>query len=172
MTEGPGSPLSRGLRRARPAAYAVTMTGTDTPSSTPSGPGPAGPGTGPPASSGPAAVDEYIAGFPEVARALLTELRDLARATVPDATETLKWNAPAFVHPRGTILFQLSGHKAHANMVFTPSVLAAFEDELVNFETGKGSVKVFYGQPAPHDLLERMMLARLREYEDEGVTWM
>jgi uncharacterized protein YdhG (YjbR/CyaY superfamily) len=125
-----------------------------------------------PGPTGPAAVDEYIAGFPELARALLTELRDLARAAVPDATETLKWNAPAYVHPRGTILFQISGHKAHASMVFTPSVREAFEDELVNFETGKGSVKLYYGQPAPHDLLERMMLARLREYDDEGVTWM
>jgi uncharacterized protein YdhG (YjbR/CyaY superfamily) len=158
MTEGPGIPLSRGLRLARSTAYAVSMTGTDNPSS----PGP----------TGPAAVDAYIAGFPDLARALLTELRELARAAVPEATETLKWNAPAYVHPRGTILFQISGHKAHASMVFTPSVREAFEDELVNFETGKGSVKLFYGQPAPHDLLERMMLARLREYEDEGVNWM
>jgi uncharacterized protein YdhG (YjbR/CyaY superfamily) len=158
MTEGPGIPLRRGLRLARSTAYAVSMAGTDNSST----PGP----------TGPAAVDEYIAGFPELARALLTELRDLAQAAVPDATETLKWNAPAYVHPRGTILFQISGHKAHASMVFTPSVREAFEDELVNFETGKGSVKLYYGQPAPHDLLERMMLARLREYEDEGVTWM
>ncbi len=147
------------------------MTGTDTPPAPgPTGAGPTGSDAAAP--SGSAAVDAYIAGFPDVARALLTELRDLARATVPDATETLKWNDPAYVHPRGTILFQLSGHKAHANMVFTPSIREAFEDELVNFETGKGSVKLFYGQPAPHDLLERMMLARLREYEDEGVTWM
>jgi uncharacterized protein YdhG (YjbR/CyaY superfamily) len=158
MTEGPGSPLSRGLRLARSTAYAVSMTGTDSPSV----PGP----------TGSADVDAYIDGFPELARALLRELRDLARAVVPQATETLKWNEPAYVHPHGTILFQFSGHKAHANMTFTPSVREAFEDELVNFETGKGSVKLFYGQPAPHDLLERMMLARVREYEDEGVTWM
>jgi uncharacterized protein YdhG (YjbR/CyaY superfamily) len=168
MTEGPGIPLRRGLRLVHSPAYAGSMTDTG-----------ASPDPGPYASAGdrattpgPAAVDEYIAGFPDVARALLTELRDLARATVPDAAETLKWNAPAYVHPQGTILFQISGHKAHANMVFTPSVREAFEDELVNFETGKGSVKLFYGQPAPHDLLERMMLARLREYEDDGVNWM
>ncbi|MDI3331324.1 MAG: DUF1801 domain-containing protein [Micrococcus sp.] len=160
------------------------MTGTDSTSAPdPAGSGPTGPGAEPSAPSatpsgsaaaptGSAAVDAYIAGFPDVARALLTELRELARATVPEATETLKWNASAYVHPRGTILFQLSGHQAHASMVFTPSVREAFEDELVNFETGKGSVKLFYGQPAPHDVLERMMLARLREYEDEGVTWM
>lgn len=129
-------------------------------------------GTDTPSSRGPEAVDAYIAGFPDVARAVLTELRGLARATVPEASETIKWNAPAYVHPRGTILFQFSGHKAHASMVFTPTVREAFDDDLVNFETGKGSVKLFYGQPVPHDLLERMMLARLREYEDEGVLWM
>jgi uncharacterized protein YdhG (YjbR/CyaY superfamily) len=117
-------------------------------------------------------VDDYIASFPEIARALLEELRTLARTAVPEAAETLKWNEPSYVHPRGTILFQISGHKAHANMVFTPSIREAFEDELVNYETGKGSVRLYYGQPAPHDLLERMMLARLREYEVDGVNWM
>lgn len=117
-------------------------------------------------------VDEYIATFPDIARTLLEELRAPARATVPSATETLKWNAPAYAHPRGTILFQPSGHRAHANLVFTPSIREAFEDELINYETGKGSVKLFHGQTAPHDLLEQMMLARLREFEEDGVTWM
>src|SRR5699024_4276812 len=107
-------------------------------------------GTDSPSSPGPEAVDAYIAGFPDVARAVLAELRELARATVPEAAETIKWNAPAYVHPRGTILFQFSGHKAHASMVFTPTVREAFDDDLVNFETGKGSVKLFYGQPVPH----------------------
>src|SRR5690606_24283271 len=125
-----------------------------------------------PSSPGPEAVDAYLAGIPEVARAVLTELRGLARATVPEAGETIQRNAPAYAHPRGAILFQFSGHKAHARFVFTPTVREAFDDDLVNFETGKGSVKLFYGQPVPHDLLERMMLARLREYEDEGVLWM
>jgi uncharacterized protein YdhG (YjbR/CyaY superfamily) len=136
------------------------------------GPAPADRGTGAATPSGTAAVDEYVSGFPDIARALLTELRELARAAVPETSETMKWNAPAYVHPGGTILFQFAGHQAHATMVFTPTVLAAFEDELVNYETGKGSVKLFYGQPVPHDLLERMMLARLREFEVDGVTWM
>ena len=65
------------------------------------------------------------------------------------------------VHADGTVLFQLEGHQAHASVVFTPGVLAAFEDELVNHETGRESVKVFYGQPAPHDLLVQR-LQRLR----------
>jgi len=144
------------------------MSGSDSPTGPGHSPSP-GPGAGPGGGvAGGGDVEAYLARFPRLARSVLQELRDLARAAVPQAAETMRWEAPAYVHPDGTVLFQLEGHHAHASVVFTPGVLAAFEDELVNHETGRESVKVFYGQPAPHDLLERMMLARWREAQDQG----
>jgi len=120
----------------------------------------------------PVTVEEYLDAFPHADQGLLRELRALSLTAAPEATETLKWGQPAYVHERGTILFMFSGHQSHANFVVTPSVREQFAAELEGFETGKGSVKLPYGRPVPRDLLERMARARLREFEDSGVNWM
>lgn len=120
----------------------------------------------------PTTVDEYIAALEDPAASRLRELRELARETVPEASEALKWGSPAYLHPRGTILFVCSAHRSHANFTVTPSTREAFAEELTEFENGKGSVKLPYATPVPTDLLRRMIVHRLREYEDDGVNWM
>ena len=120
----------------------------------------------------PTTVDEYIAALEEPAAGLIRELRALGRETVPAASEALKWGSPALIHPSGMILTIASAHKHHANVTFTPSTREAFDAELAGFETGKGSVKLPYDQPVPAALLRRMLEHRLREYEQDGVTWM
>ncbi|MBC9713691.1 DUF1801 domain-containing protein [Streptomyces sp. TRM66268-LWL] len=122
--------------------------------------------------SKPTTVDEYLEGFAGPGRALLEQLRALAHRAAPDASEEVKWGHPAWVHPSGTILFAMSGHKEHANFVFTPSTREAFDAELVPYATGKGSIKLPYGQPVPAELLGRMIAYRVREHEVDGVKWM
>ena len=120
----------------------------------------------------PLTVDEYIDHLSTRARARVSELRALAIAAAPAATETLKWGHPAYVHQSGVILFMVSGHKAHANIAFTPSTRHAFDDELTAYETGKGSVKLPYETPVPTDLITRMIHYRTREHEVDGVKWL
>lgn len=120
----------------------------------------------------PTTIDEYLGAFPAAERALLEQLRRLAGEAVPDATEAIKWGNPAWVHPSGTILFVVSGHAEHVNFAFTPSTKEAFEAGLAGFDTGKGTVKLRYGQPVPEDLLRRMIAHRRREHEQDGVLWM
>jgi uncharacterized protein YdhG (YjbR/CyaY superfamily) len=120
----------------------------------------------------PRSVDEYIESLSGPARQRMSQLRELALAAAPEATETLKWGDPAYVHPSGVILFILSGHRAHANFVLTPTTREAFDDELAEYETGKGSVKLPYDRPVPTDLLTRMVHHRIREHEVEGIKWL
>ncbi|GAA0809802.1 iron chaperone [Spirilliplanes yamanashiensis] len=120
----------------------------------------------------PQTVDEYIDGFTGPGRELLEQLRALAHEAVPEASEAIKWGYPAWVHPSGTILFMVSGHAGHAGVAFTPSTREAFDAELAGFATGKGTVKLPYGQPVPGDVLRRMIAFRVREHEDDGVLWM
>lgn len=120
----------------------------------------------------PQTVDEYIEGFTGPGRELLEQLRALAHETVPQASEAIKWGYPAWVHPSGTILFMVSGHAKHASVGFTPSTRYGFDADLASFATGKGTVKLPYGQPVPVDLLRRMIAFRVREHEDDGVLWM
>ncbi|MFI1921449.1 MULTISPECIES: iron chaperone [unclassified Streptomyces] len=120
----------------------------------------------------PQTIDEYIDGFGGQARRVLEQVRALALEAVPAASEAIKWGHPAWVHPSGTILFMVSGHAKHVNVVFTPSTREAFDADLADFATGKGSVKLPYGEPVPGDLLRRMIAFRVREHEDDGVLWM
>ncbi|WP_433272342.1 iron chaperone [Actinosynnema sp. CS-041913] len=117
-------------------------------------------------------IDEYLEGFTGQGRELLEQLRALAREAVPDATEAIKWGDPTWVHPSGTILFMVGGFSKHATIAFTPSTRQAFDEELTDFTTGKGSVKLPYGRPVPAELLRRMIEFRVREHEDDGVLWM
>lgn len=120
----------------------------------------------------PQSIDDYLEGFSGQERELLEELRALARRAAPQATEAIKWGYPAWVHESGTILFMVSGHAKHGNITFTPSTRDAFDADLADFSTGKGSIKLPYGQPVPDDLLRRMIAFRVREHENDGVLWM
>jgi len=120
----------------------------------------------------PQTVDDYLGGFSGDARELLERVRALAGDAVPEASEAIKWGNAAWLHRSGTILFTLSGYARHANVTFTPSTREAFDDDLADFETGKGSVKLPYGEAVPDDLLRRMIAFRVREHEDDGVLWL
>ena len=120
----------------------------------------------------PRTVDEYLAAQPDAARKFVSDLRDLSRAAVPDAQETLKWGHPGYVHPNGTILFQFSAHHTHVGFTFTPSTRERFDDSLADFQTDKGTVNLPYDEPIPNDLLKSMIASRVEEYEVDGVNWM
>lgn len=121
--------------------------------------------------SKPASVDEYIASFDdEQHRDFLTRLRELSRAAAPQAEESLRWGSPAYA--LDSILFVFAGYKKHANVVFTPSTKKAFADRLLDFDTGKGSIKLPYGDEIPTELLTEMIVHRIREFEVDGVKWM
>lgn len=117
-------------------------------------------------------VDEYLSGFEGSALDLLTRLRSLCRDDANGTTEEVRWNQPAYVHASGTILYMFSGHTAHANIVFTPSTLEAFLPDLDGWGTGKGSIRLPYGDPLPAELLERMFRYRVEEHERRNVLWM
>jgi uncharacterized protein YdhG (YjbR/CyaY superfamily) len=119
----------------------------------------------------PKTVDEYLDNFAGEQKAQLTQLRKIIREALPDTDEALKWGAPATLDKDGMILIVFSGHKEHMNLVGTPSTKAAFENELTEFETGKGSIKLLYDKPLPVELIEKFVSYRANEYRHHGVTW-
>lgn len=117
------------------------------------------------------AVDDYINGHPEAQKAQLARVRQIIRTALPDTTEALKWGAPATLDKDGMILIVFSAHKQHMNIVGTPSTLLAFMDELADYETGKGSIKIPYDKPLPDGLIERFVTYRAQEYRERGIKW-
>ncbi len=119
----------------------------------------------------PKTVDEYIDNFPEGQKTILAKIRKIIRTALPDTNEALKWGAPATIDKNGMILVVFSGHKNHMNLVATPSTKQAFENELSDYETGKGSVKLAYDKPLPAELIKKIVLFRACEYRENGVKW-
>lgn len=66
----------------------------------------------------------------------------------------------------------VSGHAKYVSVAFTPSTRAKFDAELADRDTGKSTIKLPQGRPAPVGLLKRMIAFRVREYEKDGVLWM
>lgn len=120
----------------------------------------------------PASVDDYLGRHRGAVAALLHDLRGLRDTAGIETVEAIKWGCPAILHPSGTILYTFSAHKDHANIFFTPSTRAAFEEQLAGFTTGKGRVALRYGEQTPLELLRHMVAFRVREFEEHGVKWM
>lgn len=119
----------------------------------------------------PKTVDEYINSYTGEKKSQLTTLRKIIRDTLPDTTEALKWGAPATLDKDGMILIVFSGHKQHMNLVATPSTKQVLEKDLLDYETGKGSIKLAYDKPLPESLIKKMVKYRADEYRDHGVKW-
>ena len=119
----------------------------------------------------PTTVDEYLNSFSDQQKAKLAEIRKIIRSALSGTTEELKWGAPAMIDKDGMILIVFSGHKQHINLVGTPSTKAAFEKELAEYETGKGSIRLQYDKPLPTKLIEKFVLYRAKEYRENGIKW-
>lgn len=120
----------------------------------------------------PTTIDEYICAAPDEIQPRLQEIREAIRERIPDRVEAIKWGSPAFCHPDGMILVMFSSHRKHANVVVTPGAKEAVADELVDLETGKGSIKIPHSIPVPTDAIHALVNERVREYSEEGATWM
>jgi uncharacterized protein YdeI (YjbR/CyaY-like superfamily) len=59
-------------------------------------------------------VDAYIAKSAAFAQPILSHLREMIHAAVPDIEEAIKWSMPFFVH-RGVILGNMAAFKAHCS---------------------------------------------------------
>ena len=111
------------------------------------------------------AVDAYVAGFPEPTRTVLGELRDLVRAAIPGATETMAYGIPTFdLH--GKHVVHVAGYARHVGLYPTPSGMEAFEVDLAPYRSGKGTARFPLDAPLPADLIRRIVAFRVAEVED------
>jgi uncharacterized protein YdhG (YjbR/CyaY superfamily) len=120
--------------------------------------------------SRPATVAEYISAAPKEARPKLRELRALIAAAAPGATQSLKWNMPAFSHAR--ILVTFAVFKKHIGFFPTPSAIRRFKQDLAGFATSAGTVRLPLDRPLPRALITRITKFRVKELEARDAKWM
>lgn len=107
-------------------------------------------------------IDEYIAELPPETQKLLEEMRAIIKAVAPEATETISYAIPTF-DLNGHHLVHFAGFSKHIGFYPVPSAMAAFEEELKPYKSGKGSAQFPLDQPLPKDLIRRIVEFRVAE---------
>ena len=113
----------------------------------------------------PATVDEYLAAIPEPARSTLTKVRAVIRSVVPpETTEAISWQIPAFKY-KG-LLLGFAAFSNHCSLFpMSGAVMEAFQSELKNFQTSKGTIRFPLDKPLPAALVKKLVKARIAENE-------
>ena len=106
-------------------------------------------------------IDKYIAGFPPETQTVLEEMRALIKACAPAATETISYAIPTF-DLNGRHLVHFAGFENHVGFYPTGSGVAAFQEELKPFKSGKGSVQFPLDEPLPAGLIRRIVEFRVK----------
>ena len=111
----------------------------------------------------PASVEDYLAGLPEKPRATLEKVRRAIRSAVPEATEGIAWQMPAFrAHDRWLVGY--AAFRDHCSFFpMSTRVLEAFAAELESFSTSKGTIRFSADHPLPAALVKNMVRARVEE---------
>lgn len=109
----------------------------------------------------PETVEQYIAQFPERTQLKLKELRAIIHKYALNVKEGISYGMPSYKGKR--ILFYFGGFKEHISFFPTASGIYAFQKDLENFKTSKGTVQFPLDSELPEELIGRMILHRLEE---------
>jgi uncharacterized protein YdhG (YjbR/CyaY superfamily) len=109
-------------------------------------------------------IDDYLNGVSDENRAVLQHLREIIKATAPDAEECISYMMPAF-KLKGKALCYFAAFTKHCSF-FPAGVIRGFEDELKNYKTAKGTIQFSPQKPLPDDLVRRIVRFRIQENEE------
>lgn len=110
----------------------------------------------------PLGINEYISTFPIDVQSILQRVRAVIGKAAPKAYEAMSYGVPAFkLNGKNLVLF--AAFKKHISLYPEPSAISAFKDELVNYETAKGTIKFPLDKPIPYDLVIKIVKYRVQE---------
>jgi uncharacterized protein YdhG (YjbR/CyaY superfamily) len=108
-------------------------------------------------------IDSYLAGVERHQRAALQQLRRTILQVVPDAEEGISYGMPAF-KVRGKTVAGFAAFKDHLSYLpHSGSVLGTLQTELAGYEVTKGSLHFAVDERLPASLVEKLVVARMRE---------
>jgi uncharacterized protein YdhG (YjbR/CyaY superfamily) len=106
-------------------------------------------------------INEYIQTFPVEIQIILGKLRQTIRKAAPEALEAISYQMPAFKLNGNMVYF--AAFKKHIGFFPTPSGVEAFKKELASYVTSKGTIQFPLNKPIPYDLVEKIVLFRVKE---------
>jgi uncharacterized protein YdhG (YjbR/CyaY superfamily) len=92
----------------------------------------------------------------------LSRIRSTIKQAVPEATETISYNMPAFkLHDR--IIVYFAAFKAHIGLYPPLRGPAALQRAAAPYAGPKGNLQFPYAEPIPYDLIARIARSRAAE---------
>ena len=101
----------------------------------------------------PETVDEYILAQDEMIRGHLESVRDVLRASLPDAVEKISWSMP--IYWKGHNIIHFAAAKKHIGLYPGPEAVTYFAEKLdqAGCKYSKGSIQIPYSDELPLDLI-------------------
>jgi uncharacterized protein YdhG (YjbR/CyaY superfamily) len=112
-------------------------------------------------------TEEYILQFPKDVQIILKKIRETVLKTTPNAIESISYGMPAF-KLLGKPLVYFAGYKNHIGFYALPSGNEAFQKELANYKTGKGSIQFPLDKEMPWKLIEEIVRFRAKEIQQKS----
>lgn len=109
-----------------------------------------------------ASVDEYIATFPENVQKIMEQLRATIKKAAPEAGEKISYGIPTFTL-NGKYLIYFAGWKHHISIYPIPTGSDAFNKEVSQYVTGKGTLKFPLDKPLPLKLITKIVKLKIAE---------
>jgi uncharacterized protein YdhG (YjbR/CyaY superfamily) len=111
----------------------------------------------------PKTIDEYLAALSDDKRAALEKLRKAIKAAAPKAEECISYQLPAFrLNGRTLVAFGATA-KHCAFYPMSASTVQAYQDELKDYDTSKGTIRFQSDHPLPVALVRKLVKARIAE---------
>jgi uncharacterized protein YdhG (YjbR/CyaY superfamily) len=111
----------------------------------------------------PTTIDEYLAAFSDEKRAALQKLRKTVKAAVPKAEECISYGLAAFrLEGKPLVAFGASANHC-AFYPMSSTTVAAYRDELKDYDTSKGTIRFTADRPLPATLVRKLVKARIAE---------
>jgi uncharacterized protein YdhG (YjbR/CyaY superfamily) len=109
-------------------------------------------------------IDEYIARYPAEVQVKLQKIRETIQKAAPKATEAISYGIPTFKYFGNLVHF--GGFKQHLSFFPGASGVAAFEKELKDFETSKGTIQFPLNKALPLKLIKDIVKFRVVQAEE------
>ncbi|PZR19544.1 MAG: hypothetical protein DI539_13705 [Flavobacterium psychrophilum] len=109
----------------------------------------------------PKNIDEYISGFEPEVQQLLQQVRNTIQAAAPEATEAISYGLPTFKLQGNLVHF--AAFNNHIGFYALPSGNEAFQKELSQYKTGKGSIQFPFDNPLPLELITKIVKFRVEK---------
>ena len=107
-------------------------------------------------------VNDYIKNADVAHKYQLLTMRKTVQSAVPDAIESISYGMPAYSWG-GEPLFYFAAMKGHLGLYPTSGPIVALEEELKEFSTSKGCVRVPWKAKVPTELVVKLLEERKKE---------